>query len=61
MKKLIFCINYCSFKFTVDHDHDDHDIDDVDNDDDDDNIQDRLADRLCTENGTWWVHPDSNR
>ena len=39
-----------------------HDNDnDNDNDNDDDDVQDRLADRLCTENGTWWVHPDSNR
>ena len=22
---------------------------------------DRLAEKLCTEDGTWWVHPDSNR
>ena len=21
----------------------------------------RLADKFCTEDGTWWTHPDSNR
>ena len=24
-------------------------------------FQDKMASKTCTENGTWWIHPDSNR
>ena len=24
-------------------------------------FQDKMASKTCTEDGTWWIHPDSNR
>ena len=34
---------------------------DIDMDMDISLFQDKMASKTCTEDGTWWIHPDSNR